>query len=626
MVFYTSPPPMSTFFEDKPTLLVCWWVTLFSTAIILIRVFGRLVRTEHLFFEDSISFWALVPIYLRMGCVHYVMLYGTNNADFSQTILTEAQLRHKQIASGLVLGARVFFAASLWVLKFSSLEFLKRLIDSTWKRSYTRTIRYARIALAVTFAAVFISIFAECQPFNHYWQVLPDPGGRCRQGYVQMLVTGLCNIFTDLMLVIIPIPIIVRSNMTVKRKAQLIVLFSLNLSVMIISVVRTHNVMLEHGEQQYRSMMASIELLFAVAASNSLVLGSFVRDRGVKKNKFRFDGDCAGLSPGLSDHQSIINSAAPGRHQVYKNHWGSDEDLVQGLGLGLKPELRQQDTITLDPKDQHPHFTPAPILLRPVISNTKKISDKWQMPFHQCSPSCAAEQSVDSPVPRDTNRRHPMYSHANSHNMAMLPRLNTQFASRPCFASSPMSPCPTQAAAIAKAASTPLTSTEQISFFDLGGLLAKGGSSGYNNADEEMNSSSFRRASYVPPIEPLTEAQLQNQSYWAYQSAMLAAPMPTVGLLSPNPGSGKRFTAARLYDLGGLLPPGSPDVISPDNEHSRPPSSEGSSVRTECGSIRAPAHSPPPPPPATITQTAATAPAPESPDVPSFVDVSGLLK
>ncbi|KAL5594695.1 hypothetical protein BROUX41_001611 [Berkeleyomyces rouxiae] len=560
MVFYSSPPPMSTFFDDKPTLLVCWWVTIFSTAIILIRIFGRLVRTEHLFLEDSISFWALIPIYLRMGCVHYVLLYGTNNADFSDEILTESQVRHKQIASGLVLAARVLFAASLWVLKLSSLEFLKRLIDLTWKRTYTKTIMYARIALAVTFTIVCISVFVECQPFNHYWQVLPDPGGRCRQGYAHMFAMGLSNIFTDLMLVIIPIPIIVRSNMSVKRKAQLIVLFSLNLSVMTISVVRTHNIMLLHGEQQYRSLLASIEMLFAVAASNSLVLGSFVRDRGAKKNKFKFDGDCAGLSPGLSDHQSIVNSAVPGRHQVYKNHWGSDEDLVQGLGLGLKPELRQQDTINFDGKSHPPHFTPAPIMLRPIISNTKKISDKWQMPFHQCSPSCA-EQSVDSLAPHDTLRRNPTYSQANSHNMAKLPRLNTQFATRPCFASSPMSPCPTQAAAIAKAASTPLTSTDQISFFDMGGLLAKGGSSGYNHADEEMCASSFRRASFVAKAEPLTEAQLQNQSYWAYQSAMMGSPMPTAGYISST--SGKGITPVPLRDLGGLLPTGSPSLMSP---------------------------------------------------------------
>jgi hypothetical protein len=111
MSLYTDPPPLRTFHQDKPSLLVCWWITAFCTTIILLRVAGRFVRTERLFQEDKVAALALIPLYLRMGCIHFVLIYGTNNALFLEELDAET-LRRKQIASGLVLASRIFYAAT----------------------------------------------------------------------------------------------------------------------------------------------------------------------------------------------------------------------------------------------------------------------------------------------------------------------------------------------------------------------------------------------------------------------------------------------------------------------------------------------------------------------------------
>src|SRR5690606_30888572 len=96
----------------------------------------------------------------------------------------------------------------LWILKNTILEFFCRLTGVTWERSYQTTLVAIRWVLIATFVAVIISDLAECQPFSHYWQVTPDPGGQCRQGYVNLITTAFCNIITDLLLVFFPIPII----------------------------------------------------------------------------------------------------------------------------------------------------------------------------------------------------------------------------------------------------------------------------------------------------------------------------------------------------------------------------------------------------------------------------------
>lgn len=220
---------------------------------------------------------------------------------------------------------------SLWVLKCAILEFLRRITGITWQRSYQTMLIALRVFLLLTFIAVVVSDLVECRPFRHYWQVLPDPGGQCRQGYVQLITMATCNVLTDLMLVIFPIPIILRSHMLVKRKISLVLLFSLSLSVVCVTLYRVPHIIRSDGRQQYRSLLASVEILFATASANALVLGSFVRDRGIKKQKFRR----------TSAADSFDRGSAPRRPALHQQ-WGSDEDLVRDVGLAVDPELRQK--------------------------------------------------------------------------------------------------------------------------------------------------------------------------------------------------------------------------------------------------------------------------------------------
>lgn len=146
--------------------------------------------------------------------------------------------------------------------------------------------------------------------------------------------------------------------MPVRRKIQLVLLFSLSLSVVCVTLYRVPHIFQHHGRQQYRSLLASIELLFATASANALVLGSFVRDRGIKKQKFRRN----------SNADSIDRSSGPRRPTMHR-HWGSDEDLVRDVGIAVEPELRQ---IAEQPDDQFG----GTVSLAPTNTNDCKRSNE----------------------------------------------------------------------------------------------------------------------------------------------------------------------------------------------------------------------------------------------------------
>ncbi|WYZ45245.1 hypothetical protein EsH8_VIII_000561 [Colletotrichum jinshuiense] len=432
MGLYTEPPELRKFSQDKPSLLVCWWITSFCTVIILLRVAGRFIRTERLFQEDKVAALALIPLWLRMACVHFILLYGTNNAQLDGVELSLEEMDRKRIASGLVLASRIFYAATLWILKNTILEFFKRLTGVTWARSYEQTLVFIRCTLVATFIAIIISDLAECRPIHHYWQVTPDPGGQCRQGFAHLITMATCNIITDLLLVFFPIPIILRSQMNIKRKVQLTLLFSLSLSVIGVTIYRVPHVMREHGQQQLRSVLASVELLFATTAANALVLGSFVRDRGIKKQKFKYGSVAA----------DSMDRGSESRRPTLHRHWGSDEDLVRDVGLGVDSDLRECAEARDEFNRDQLRYTPAP-LAGPFGEELRQ----WQFPQRKRS---NAERSDSSLIPHDQ---------------------------------------------LSSSRSNSTTTPRRVSFFDVGGLLSE---------DQAGGSPTLRRDSVVSSVDPIS--------------------------------------------------------------------------------------------------------------------------
>ncbi|KKA24195.1 Integral membrane protein Pth11-like protein [Rasamsonia emersonii CBS 393.64] len=306
---------------------------------------------------------SIVPLLIRMAFAHVVLIWGTNNTKTAG--LSELDIQHREIGSRLVLAARVFYAAFIWMGKYTVCEFLRRLTGTVWTKFFRLTLRFIRYFLASTFLAVVIATLAECQPFDHYWQVVPDPGPKCRLGYANLLTMGVCDVITDLLLVVFPIPLALMSTLPVKRKLSLVSLFALSMILVAITCYRVPMVIQRNGLQSYRSLLASLEILAATAVSNAVVIGSFVRDKGVKKPKFK-------RAYGSSGSESLDHSSAR-RATITTRRWGSDADLVESLGIGLGPELQTTDTKVV---------RPAPVALssHDFSARTGTVDPGWTFP------------------------------------------------------------------------------------------------------------------------------------------------------------------------------------------------------------------------------------------------------
>lgn len=281
--------------------------------------------------------WSIVPLMIRMAFIHPVLLWGTNNT--TGLALSDQDIENRSLGSRLVLASRIFYAIYIWIAKVTVLEFVQRIIGTSWTKFYERGAQIIYTFLGLTLVAVIVATLAECRPFTHYWQVVPDPGPACRTGSTQLITMGTCDIVTDVVLIVFPIPLVIMSKMPLIKKVSLVLLFLLSFVLIAITGYRMPSTIERHYSQQFRSLLASLEILAATCVANVIVIGSFLRDKGVKKAKFRagsIDDDADG---------SVLSRPATRtmpKPSVAQRHWGSDEDLVRDLGLTVSRDLRHE--------------------------------------------------------------------------------------------------------------------------------------------------------------------------------------------------------------------------------------------------------------------------------------------
>lgn len=77
------------------------------------------------------------------------------------------------------------------------------------------------------------------------------------------------------------------------------------------------------GEQQFRTLLASMDILLATFTSNAVVLGSLLQDKGYKKEKYKHGDVKSGYNAKKTGAGGFSGT------KIMQNRWGSDEDLMR---------------------------------------------------------------------------------------------------------------------------------------------------------------------------------------------------------------------------------------------------------------------------------------------------------
>lgn len=259
------------------TLATVWVCTLLSILIMLARlVLGRWCKKKF----DVADLLTCVAIFFsvaRIAFTHVIIIWGTANispslGEAGLLELGSERVREREMGGKFTLVARCLYILQLWIQKSVLLSFYAGMLkDISWGK---KTVRPFWALLAATFIADIVVTFTGCHPFDHYWKVLPQTD-RCTEAIVQLFIVGGTNILTDVLLIILPIPVLWGVRINWKKKAQLGFLFSVGFVIIAVTAVRLPRTLDNATSETNRITWTTGEFLAATFVANAPTLYSF---------------------------------------------------------------------------------------------------------------------------------------------------------------------------------------------------------------------------------------------------------------------------------------------------------------------------------------------------------------
>ncbi|TLD33706.1 hypothetical protein PspLS_00716 [Pyricularia sp. CBS 133598] len=147
--------------------------------------------------------------------------------------LTEEDIQTRIKGSKVVIINEQCLLNLLYILKCCMLVLYTRLTLGT---NTQRLVRLLAVYVALCWTTTQIIFFSHCQPLTGLY-AFPPPSQDCATYEHYELAEGILNITSDLLILCIPIPLVVRVKMPWRQKAMLLVVFSTGIFVIIAAIL-----------------------------------------------------------------------------------------------------------------------------------------------------------------------------------------------------------------------------------------------------------------------------------------------------------------------------------------------------------------------------------------------------
>ncbi|KAG4432288.1 hypothetical protein IFR05_012236 [Cadophora sp. M221] len=209
-------------------------LTAASFLIILSRTFLRRLKHEKFQPDDWLMLVSIIFYVVFTSTYPAVVYNGINTTQTEPDKLTDDAVERITLGSKLVLIGRVFYVTYLWCLKACILIYYTRLSVRTFELLLVKIVAGT---VAATWILSLATFFLECRPIELYWQVLPD-APECAKAVVEVIVMESLNISTDVFIMAIPIPLLLRACLSLKHKIEILAVFLGGFFLVFISVLR----------------------------------------------------------------------------------------------------------------------------------------------------------------------------------------------------------------------------------------------------------------------------------------------------------------------------------------------------------------------------------------------------
>ncbi|KAJ5105063.1 hypothetical protein NUU61_002410 [Penicillium alfredii] len=208
---------------------------------LIVRLFARLhlgglrgLRLDDAFAVAAMIFWTM-----QTAIIYLLQMYGNNIGLTTQTamLVPASKMPAMILGSKLAFMNWIWYMCYIWCLKGVLLCLYYKLTQGTWHRNL---VWGATAFCLLTWLLCLLTHICICTPVHRNWQIKPYPGDNCTLRGPLYIVIAVFNVLSDLVILIIPIPILAKLQVPLQRKIILVVMFSSGVFIMICTILRAY--------------------------------------------------------------------------------------------------------------------------------------------------------------------------------------------------------------------------------------------------------------------------------------------------------------------------------------------------------------------------------------------------
>lgn len=217
-----------------------WAIGMASIAARLISRYLALGGWRKYQLDDYLMMLCAVTFTGIVVCSNQVKQNDSNYAtDEVIAGMSAQEIKNAIWGSKMLIALEQFSLATLWLVKACLLLLYARL-TSGLAEAYA--VKAVGLYCAIGYAVIQILYFGVwCRPFYMYWSVpVPIEYEQCRTYLHHMITVTVFHVSSDLLMLLIPAPMIARARLPVIRKVILVIIFSLGLLVVLVAILNRY--------------------------------------------------------------------------------------------------------------------------------------------------------------------------------------------------------------------------------------------------------------------------------------------------------------------------------------------------------------------------------------------------
>lgn len=203
-------------------------------------------------------------------------------------------------------------------------------------------VRVTSIIVVVSWLASVLTHLLACLPIERFWQVKPYPGPFCTTRPQNYYVAGILNMVTDAMIIAIPMPMLWRLQVRLRRKLALGALFCSGIFIIICSVLRTIYSLSSLSDQETAEAWAGREGFVSMLVVSAPGLWPLVRNSKwfTSTDERQYDDNEGSGKTGSKKHSTLTSIRWPGsRNRRLRDPLDTDF-MDEGYQLESSPPTR----------------------------------------------------------------------------------------------------------------------------------------------------------------------------------------------------------------------------------------------------------------------------------------------